>query len=278
MNPPRPDIFEYDDFRPYLKDLYLYTKRINPKFSYRLFAKRVGIPSSAYLPLLIDGRRNLVNGNITRVALAFRLTKEEHQYFEALVQFSQAKDQETRRYYSELLRNIRKDKVGRPLSDEKYEYVSRWYYPAIRELAFLPGFTDDPPWIRRMLKNRISLHQAKEAVEVLLRLGLIAKDEGGRHRQTDAGLITDDDIVHAAAYAFHQQMLSLAKETLSTAQQHEREVTGITMALSSRQYGEVKRIIRDFQQSIARYITSNPDVPEAVYQLNTQLFSLTAKA
>lgn len=277
MKPAKPNIFEYDDFRPYLKDLYTHTKRTNPAFSYRLFAKRVGIPSSAYLPLLIDGRRNLVNGNITKVALAFRLTKKEHQYFEALVQFSQAKDQETKRYYGELLRHLRKEKVGRPLSDDKYEYVSRWYYPAIRELVFLPAFTDDPCWIRRKLKNKISAHQAKEAVDVLMRLGLIAKDERGKYRQIDAGLITDDDIAHAAAYSFHQQMLTLAKEALASARQDEREVTGITMALSSRQYGEIRKIIRDFQQSIARYITSNPDVPDAVYQLNTQLFSLTAK-
>ena len=44
-----PNIFEYLDFRAFLKDHFTYQKKQKPKYSYRVFAKMGGIPTSSGL-------------------------------------------------------------------------------------------------------------------------------------------------------------------------------------------------------------------------------------
>jgi hypothetical protein len=47
------------------------------------------------------------------------------------------------------------------------------------------------------------------------------------------------------------------------------------MAISSRQFKEIKTRIAEFEDSILKYLSDNPDTARSVFQMNVQLFSLT---
>jgi hypothetical protein len=49
----------------------------------------------------------------------------------------------------------------------------------------------------------------------------------------------------------------------------------MTIAVSEKQFKEIKSMMRDFEDSIVRYMSDNPDLPRAVVQLNMQLFHVT---
>jgi uncharacterized protein (TIGR02147 family) len=271
------NIYEYIDFRDFLSDFYKDSKESNKAFSLRYFAKKAGFASAAFLPLIIEGKRNLTKEFIPKFATAIGMSKKEHQYFEVLVSFNQAKNAEAKKYYFELLRRIRKDKAGEPLKDEQFEYLSNWYYPVIRELIALPDFTETPEWIAKKLNYRVTLGQARDALERLQNLGLITRDENGSLKQVDINVMTDQEVHYTAVYSYHQQMLSIAKEILAATNGTGHEISGITMPVSKNQFNEIKRMIHDFERDILRYLLDHPETPENVTQLNVQLLNLTER-
>ncbi len=51
----RPSIYEYDNYRAFLKDMYDYQKAKTTYFSFRYFARKAGYASPNFLKLVIDG-------------------------------------------------------------------------------------------------------------------------------------------------------------------------------------------------------------------------------
>lgn len=269
------NIFEYSDYREFLKAFYTTKKDEESGFSYRSFSMKAGFASPNIYHLVMHGKRNLTEESAIAFANTMELGKKEQQYFKILVSFNQARTPESRRYFMELLHNLKKDKLGTQLKHDQIEYVSNWYYVAIRELVYLPHFKEDPAWIRRQLENRITVKQAKDGIEKLLNLGLIKRDENGKLMQSDEMVATECEMSKAAVYSFHQQMLSLAKDVLAGATRNNHEISGTTMAVSERQFSEIKKMVHEFHESVQRYISKNPDVPQDIFQLNIQFFPLT---
>ena len=101
-------IFEYDNYRTYLKDVYEFHKKSNKKYSYRYFARMAGFQSSNFMMLVIDGKRNLALPSIEMFAKALKLNKEDADYFRNLVLFNQAGTFEEKDAYAlELLKSAR---------------------------------------------------------------------------------------------------------------------------------------------------------------------------
>ena len=81
-----PDVFEYLDYRKYLKDFVEFA-RANRRYSVRRFAQQVGFKSSGFLNMVISGRRNLTGGSAKKVATGFHLNIRESDFFFSLIQF-----------------------------------------------------------------------------------------------------------------------------------------------------------------------------------------------
>ena len=65
-----PEVFEYLDYRKYLRDFYASRKRGGRGFSYRAFSRRAQLQSPNYLKLVIEGQRNLTGPMANRFATA----------------------------------------------------------------------------------------------------------------------------------------------------------------------------------------------------------------
>lgn len=272
------NIFDYTNHREFLKAYYDHTKSQVKNFSYRYFGMKAGFTSPNFLQRIINGERNLTKDFVPKFAEAMGLSKKEQQYFDALVSFNQAKTPESKRYYLELLHNLKKGSISSTISDDQYEYVSRWYYPVIREMVVLPGFSEEPKWIRARLGNKLTCKEITEAIETLLRLELLKRDERGQLVQSESHISTAAEVASTGAYVFHQQILSIAKETLKTIEAENREFSGVTMTISKKQFKEIQAKIREFENNIVQYLADNPDVPETVFQMNLMLFPFTASA
>src|SRR5262249_32035516 len=66
-------VYDYMDYRCFLKERFSSLKARNPLFSYRSFSRLAGTKSSGFLKLIIDGRRNLGDDGIMMVARGFKL-------------------------------------------------------------------------------------------------------------------------------------------------------------------------------------------------------------
>jgi uncharacterized protein (TIGR02147 family) len=103
-----PDIFDYEDYRLFLKDFYDYSKKTNKNFSHRYFALKAGYSSSGFLHLIIEGKRNLSRKSVPKFARAIELNIKEQIFFDALVSFNQSKEAESKEFYGKILQELQK--------------------------------------------------------------------------------------------------------------------------------------------------------------------------
>ena len=68
------DIYEYLDYRKYLKDIYADHKEKHSFFSYRYITGQLGLKSTAYFTWILQGKRNLSQSLILKFISIFKLT------------------------------------------------------------------------------------------------------------------------------------------------------------------------------------------------------------
>src|SRR5512133_1692492 len=86
------EVFDYLDYRAYLRAYYEAAKRRPAGFSFRTFSKRAGLRSPNFFKLVIDGDRNLGKDTVGKFADALGLEGEAREFFADLVAFEQSTD------------------------------------------------------------------------------------------------------------------------------------------------------------------------------------------
>ncbi|MBH25154.1 MAG: hypothetical protein CMH57_12015 [Myxococcales bacterium] len=269
----KPDIFEYLDYRDYLKDYYDAAKVHNSAFSYRYFSRRAGYSSPNFLKLVMDGQRNLSNDSIDRFAKALKLTGSEHRFFRALVHFDQADTAAKKNQAFEDVAASRRFRKARRLDRAFFDYLSHWYYPAIREMVARADFVEDPDWIASQLLPPIKAAQAEECLEVLLELGLLQRDDDGALHRGEASVTTGHEVRSLAIGNYHRQMMERASESIELVHRDHRDISALTVCISPERIAEFKDRIHAFRETLLD-LGDRDDQPTCVYQLNFQFFPL----
>lgn len=271
----QPPVFNYNDYRPLLRDLFEFHRKRLRHFTFRYFSRKAGLSSPSALKEVMDGKKNLTQRSILQFAIGFNLNKSETEYFTNLVYFNQSQDEkEKNRYYKELLR-LQQNHKGKTLTASQYEYYSNWYNSAIRELACTKDFKNDPDWIAGKLTPGIKPSEAKKAVELLLSLGLLIKKEDGTLRQDSPKLEADPDVSSLSIRNFNRSMIRLGSEAIERHDREQREISGLTLGISRECSLEIKAMIREFKKQVLNYAVNDSRQADSVYQLNFQFFPLT---
>src|SRR5476649_2790081 len=92
-----PNLFDYFDYREYLHDYYLFHKKKNSAYSYRLFARKAKLGSPNYLKLVVDGKRRITDRTLYQFARGLSLSRDEEKYFRELVMYQEVSDRSEER-------------------------------------------------------------------------------------------------------------------------------------------------------------------------------------
>jgi uncharacterized protein (TIGR02147 family) len=267
------EILKYDNYRSYLKDA-VEDLRSQKIFSYRKFSHAAGFTSPNFLLLLIQGERNLSQASADKLGTAFGLKNIKLQFFKELVQFNQSTNPSER---FEKMQNLLKVKAKLSvhfIEDDTAEYLSQWIHSAIRELLIVsPYITEDE--ISQRLSPHIKIQEVKKSLNLLLKLNLIQQTEQG-YQTTSTSLSTGHEFVSASAFAYHDQMIQLGKESLQRFPRHQRNITGTTLSLSWENFQIIQKKIQDLRSEILAMSEIDQN-KEEVFQFNFQLFPLTLK-
>jgi uncharacterized protein (TIGR02147 family) len=270
-----PNVFEYTDYREYLRDSYALNKKQDPRFSYRNFSMRLGFSSPNFLMLVVQGKRNISRSTCFKISKLLRHTKREAGYFENMVFFSQVESQEEKSACFGAMMELRRNlKVAR-IDEAQYQYLSTWYNPVVRELACMAGTSADSKALAARLSPRITASQARRALDLLKTLGLI-RESKGRHVQADPILSTGPEVNSVAAADFHKAMAQLAAESYDRHTRAERTITGCTVAITKEQFQELKRELADMRKRALEKAQAASG-PVRVYQLNLHLFPVSRR-
>lgn len=267
-------VFEYLDYRAYLRDFYASRKAASQSFSHRAFSRRAGLRSSNYLSLVMKGERDLSSEMAPRFARACGLVKQEADFFCELVAYCQAKTTDEKTRHQERLSRYRRFREAHQLLDEQQAYHAHWYVPALRELVSLPGFREDPKWLAGMLEPSISPKQAAEALETLCRLGLLVRDASGKLSQAQPLLTTGPGPLGHQIFVYHQTMIELGKQALDRLPREERDISSVTLCVAEATLPLLKQRIRELRRELLQ-LAELEAAPERVVQVNFQLFPLS---
>jgi uncharacterized protein (TIGR02147 family) len=266
-------IFDYLDYREYLKDHYETNKARNSFFSFRYISSKTGLDSSFYVKVL-QKQMQLSLKSLPRLINFLNLGKKESDYFTLLVRFNRANKKEEMKHYFESIIEARELRTN-TLDAEKYEYFSKWYYVAIRELLNYHRFDGDYKSLAAKLNPPISEAKARKAIDLLVKLGLVRRNNDGFHVLTDQFITTGESWNSIAVENFQREMLRLAEESIKKIPKKNRETSTVTVSVSWKCFEAMKERLREIRKELLEMakIERNPD---GVFQVNFQIFSLTS--
>jgi len=268
-----PSVFDFLDFRQYLKELFEFKRLQQPYFSMRVFSRLSGFRSPNYMSLILSGKRKLTAKNIRHVIKACRLNRKEGQYFETLVQWNQA-DPEDRDSYFEELSRTQLSRKHTQLQTPQSVILGQWYCYVIRELVLLPDFQEDPKWISNRLAHQISPNEVELALNLLIQLELLKRSPSGRLIQSDPIITTTHNQSSALIRQYHRDLILRSLEALESQPVFRRDFRALTMALSENGVLKLKKALNEFQDRVVQIASQETD-PTEVFQLNLQLFPFT---
>lgn len=270
----RVELFAYLDYRVFLADYYQH-KKATSRLSYRSFSRKAGLRSPNYLKLVIEGQRNLTKAMALRFAKACRLEGAEAEYFLALVLFCQAKNLEERSLRYQELKRFQHYRESFRLDLTQDTYHSHWYLPAIRELVATKHFREDPVWIADTLCPRISVEEAETAVDTLLQLGLLCRDEAGRLQQATVSVSTGSDRVRSLHLKnYHRKLLEHAATSLERLPAVQRDIAAVTLRMGPNAIARLKERLQAFRRELMDLADAEPDAEQVVH-VGMQLLPLT---
>jgi len=267
-------IFEYMDYREYLRLLFEKRKHDNSFYSYRLFSQKAGFKSPNFLKLVVDGKRNLTKASVFRVAKAFGLNKSESDYLENLVFLNQSKTLDEKNLYLSRVMRYRIKSDPKRIESSEFDYFSQWYNPVICELVTAVDFKGNYQVLADSVKPAITALEAQKSVELLERIGFIAKKDDGSYIRVSASFTTGPQVRSIAVANYHKSMMRLASESIERCAAAERDITAVTVAVSAETYSSIKEKLLRMRKEILE-LAENDKKPDKIMQLNLQFFPLS---
>ena len=265
-------IVEYQDYQAFLSDYYEERKR-TLAFSWREFAKIAGFVSPSYLKDVCSGKTNLSKVTMGRVAAAIGLVDHEVEYFEAMVQFGNAKTDETKKKFLEQMQSMALDHKVRVVDKDAFEYYDSWKNPVLRELApLMPGAM--PGEIAKVCTQEVSALEVRKSLAFLERAGFLKQVGENIYEQTEKSVEGSKEGLPLAIRSMHREMGNLAVDSLDRFTANERNVTGVTMGIDRETYERIVQELDECRKRITAMAEACKNIKQ-VYRLNLQFFPLS---
>ncbi len=268
------NIFEYIDYRLYLKDYFELQKKNNPAFSHRYFMQKAGYKSVGLYSGIVNGSTNLSFKFIPKFAYAIKLNKHEQEYLKLLVLYDNA---DTAELKEERLNTIQafipKQHVW--LKTYQKRYYKNWYTAAIREALCIVNIDENYEDMARFIRPTITRDEVEESIDILHHLGLIERDDDGFWKACDSVILAGGDVGKKVIQDYQASMIRMSEKALYAIPKEKRNITSRTFGLSVVKYQEFIEEIQKLYRAMSDGVETDSD-ETCVYQFNLQFFPLTA--
>ena len=268
-------IFEYSDYRQYLRDYYAWAKENKRGFSHRSFLAKASMAGPTYLKRVMAGIHDLTENSIPKFAKALEIGEAEADFFRALVYFNQARSLEEKDRHFHRLMELKTPHSHALLERAQYDYYKDWYNVALREMLSILPYKGIPTEHAKRLSPPVLPKKVKKAMDLLNSLGLVKQEPDGSWKASSTFVHTDPSVESLLIPRFHQIMGRLGVEAVERFQKSERYFSGTTVSISNSTYRAIIELIRALRKEILTLIAGET-APERVYHLNMQLFPLTS--
>lgn len=262
----KPNIFEYIDFRKYLKDWREATKSANPGLTHEYLCSKLGQKTRGYFNDLEKGRRTIGPDVLDRLVKLLSLDSTEARYFRAIVGYGQPATYEEREYWFE--QAVQLNNTPKTLVDRKtYAYYKNWYYATVRAYLETCDFTCEYAKASKELYGRISPQQVKEAIDNLRLLGLIAPDKKGFLKPTDkvitTGEVVKDELLKRYQIANHDVLRTILEEDNPDNHSSSQVIVSVSPEAAKR----IGKRLQQFRSEILSIAHKDEQKPDRVFRI-----------
>lgn len=267
------NLFEYLNYRDFLKDAYEERHAGDWRFSHRYIAEKADFDASMFNKIL-QGKRNLTPRLVSVFADIFCSDDREKQYFSDMVSFNQAKNHSESRQFLEKLVATKECKVENVAKDQ-FEYFDRWYHAVVRELVTFYPYVGDDAALGLMVRPPITASQVKGSIALLERLSMIRKNpETGMYEQTQGLISSGSESYSTAVNSYIQQNMKVASSAMDRFDCEERNLSTLAFGCDEDTYKELVEMVRRFRREVLAKV-GQCQKPNRVFQLGMQLFPLS---
>ena len=267
-------IYDFTSYREFLHDYYKEQKKINSSFSYQSFANKAGFKTKTFIYKVIKGKKALAKSSTLKIAKAIGLKKRETDYFEAMVNFNNAKSIDEKEHYFHNLQSLSKNYQASVLRRNQFSYFNQWYNVVVRELVTILDWEEDYQILAKAVNPPITPGQAKKAVKLLLDLGLIKKLPTGKYIQADKAITTGELIKSLAVYKFQKQCMGLASESIERHTKEIRDMSTLTVGITEEGFHKLSEELKYFRRKLVE-IVAGDEPADRVYHINFQFFPVS---
>jgi uncharacterized protein (TIGR02147 family) len=121
----------------------------------------------------------------------------------------------------------------------------------------------------------MSLEDAREALDFLMREGFLVQDQKGRWKVRDLMLATTNEQHSLMMRKLHVELLTLGMKSLLEDSIDQRSVQGLTLSISRKQLPELKARVLKFRQELNQLYSEEDAVGDDVFQVEILLWPMT---
>jgi uncharacterized protein (TIGR02147 family) len=266
-------IFNYINYRDFLRDAFAALKAKDPSFTYRKIASELELGSIGHITWIIQGKRNLTLKMSDKFISLLQLNQKEATYLKLLISFTNSKKHIEKKFYFEKIASVQSS-TNKIVSKDKFQFWDKWYYSVMREMVGIHKISDNYKETAKLFIPRISPSDAEEALNLLENLDLIKKDENGCYLKMDNVVTTGEDWESLAIKQFQMEMLDLAKTALEKTPKSERDISTVTLSISESGFEELRKMFKEFRQKIIALARTDSNA-ERIYQVGLQIFPMS---
>ncbi|MDB5047068.1 MAG: hypothetical protein JWO30_139 [Fibrobacteres bacterium] len=271
-----PNIYRYDDFRIFLKDVFQYRKDQDGEYSYRKFAKDAGIANPGYLLDVIVGKRTLSENAVKKTAVAFELNEAETEFFRLLVDFGQSKkDGKRQEIYQDILYRRNRSRFAR-LSPSLVKYYQDFHYPLVYSALHAFDFRGDYESFGGVFDPPIAPGALKKYIRELCEWELVKQGPDGRYTVTEA-FVEPPGTMGALVRRLNREWILQAAESLFRHSPEERHVSTLLLSVSEETRKLLREQVETFRRQVLDLVAKDKGTPSGLMQLSLQYFPKTKK-
>ncbi|MEO7425097.1 MAG: TIGR02147 family protein [Fibrobacteria bacterium] len=265
-----PSIYQYLDYRLFIKDRFRRLQSHDSSFSQRKLARVAGFANPGFFNEVIKGRRKLSSAAIERMGAGLSLDANEIEFLRMLVALTDAKDTEEKRAAMRKLEFRRNRSFFRRLNQSQCKYYLDLNYPLVRAAIGVCDFRGDYQVLGDFLRPPMTAASIKRYVRDLCEWELVAQDSEGRYNVTHSFLEPPEEMKDSLV-RLQQAWLTQSAHLLSTVPASERHVSSALLTVSEGTYKAILERVEKMREELLELVRAD-ESSERVVQFNIQVF------
>jgi uncharacterized protein (TIGR02147 family) len=265
-----PSIYQYLDYRLFIKDRFHWMQARDSSFSQRKLARVAGFANPGFFNEVIKGRRKLSSAAIGRMGAGLSLDANGVEFLRVLVALTDAKDTEEKRAVMRKLEFRRNRSFFRRLNQSQSKYYLDLNYPLVRAAIGVCDFRGDYQLLGDFLRPPMTAVSIKRYVRDLCEWELVAQDCEGRYCVTHSFLEPPEEMKDALV-RLQQAWLTQSVHLLSTMPASERHVSSALLTVSEGTYKAILERVEKMREELLDLVRADQS-SEKVVQFNIQVF------